>query len=71
MEETKCPICAGKLYQTEDAEFVCAKHERYLLTTCSICGRICFSTTIRLCHSCGNTSRYKIYQRKSAWVYAV
>lgn len=69
--QKKCPICMGKMYKVKDAEFVCAKHERYLLTTCSICGRLCFSTTIRLCHSCGSSAHYKVYQRNSTWVSTV
>jgi len=55
----KCPICTGDLYIhpvddiVEITDAVCEKHQNWLVTTCTECGNLCLSRTIRLCEKCG------------------
>ena len=47
-----CPICNGDYFQVRRANYVCEKHEDWLVTTCDVCGNTCFSETVGICMRC-------------------
>lgn len=51
-----CPICEYHYYSISQSLDICEKHEDWLITQCSACGRMCFSEEIRLCLKCSKKS---------------
>ena len=47
-----CPICLGNFYSTEFSMEVCELHQNWVITTCSVCGKRCFSDCVRYCTRC-------------------
>lgn len=44
-----CPICKRRYHDLEHSENVCAKHETWLVTKCSVCGQSGFSDAAGFC----------------------
>lgn len=47
-----CPICRSDYYATEFSMEVCEFHEDWIITTCGICHRVCFSDCCGYCTKC-------------------
>lgn len=50
-KSTNCPICLGLYTHIGKAEFVCHQHEKWFVTTCSVCGQRVFAAQVGLCNS--------------------
>ena len=52
MANRSCPICNRRYFDIRRSEKVCEIHENWLVTTCEICGRVCFSDCAGICLAC-------------------
>jgi len=49
----RCPICAMKYFAIDASEYVCYRHQNWLVTQCLKCKRYCFSYVANFCpHHC-------------------
>lgn len=50
--QTNCPICKSNYYSISQSLDICEKHEDWLITQCSVCGKMCFSEEVKICLPC-------------------
>jgi C4-type Zn-finger protein len=51
--KSNCPICKEQYYSISKSLDICERHEEWLITQCSVCGRMCFSDSVGVCIKCG------------------